>query len=80
MRVSVVIGQLKSGAWEPLAMPDKDIEGQKALVKSLILSSGKLGSGRSAKSYKQVLRFDSYAKRLRFDDPVVTAPAPAIEE
>jgi hypothetical protein len=56
-------------------MPDKDIEGQKALVKSLIVSGGKLGTGRSAKAFKQVLRFDSYAKRCRFDD----VPPPVVE-
>lgn len=75
MRVSVVLGQLKNGSWEPVAMPDKDIEAQKALVKSLILSGGKLGTGRSAKMFSQVLRFDSYTKRCRFED----VPLPPVE-
>ncbi|GEM_PF-2877492 len=76
MRVSVVIGQTRSGGWEALALPDKDIEGQKALVKSLIAGRGRIGLGRGAKAYKQVLRFDSYTKRARFDEVM---PAPVSE-
>ncbi len=75
MRVSVVIGQTRGGSWEALAMPDKDIESQKALVKTLISAGGKMGAGKSAKSFRQVLRFDSYVKRLRFDD----VPPPVVE-
>jgi hypothetical protein len=53
-------------------MPDKAIEEQKSMVKGLIIGKGVLAiKGRRDKDatpvqFKQVLRFDSYAKRARF--------------
>jgi hypothetical protein len=75
MRVSVVIGKLKSGAWEVLALPDKQIEDQKTLVKSVINTNGLLGEGRKGKSFVEVLRFEKYVKRARFSEKV----APVVE-
>lgn len=77
MRVSVVIGKLKSGAWEVLALPDKQIEDQKSLVKGVINTNGTLGEGRKGKAYVEVLRFEKYVKRVRFSDKPVVAPKPA---
>jgi hypothetical protein len=77
MRVSVVIGKVRSGNWEVLALPDQQIEAQKQLVKGLILSDGVLGDGRKARSFEEVLRFDSYTKRARFSGKPVKALAPA---
>ena len=72
MRVSVTIGERNDGSWDVLAMPDKAIEEQKAMVKGLIIGKGILAvKSRRDKDaapvqFKQVLRFDSYAKRARF--------------
>ena len=73
MRVSVLIGKVRGGDWEVLALPDQQIEDQKKLFKGLALSGGVQGSGRKAKAYEEVLRFDSYVKRARFSVKPVKA-------
>jgi hypothetical protein len=80
MRVSVVIGKVRSGNWEVLALPDQQIEAQKQLVKGLILSGGVLGDGRKARAFEEVLRFDSYTKRARFSGQPVKTVKPVVVE
>ncbi len=66
MRVSVVVGRTSAGGWDVLAMPDKHIEDQKQLVKAAMLSGGRIGEGRKGKQYVELMRFEKYAKRVRF--------------
>jgi hypothetical protein len=80
MRVSVVIGKVRSGNWEVLALPDQQIEAQKQLVKGLILTGGMLGEGRKARAFDEVLRFDSYTKRARFSGHPVKTVKPVVAE
>lgn len=80
MRVSVVIGKVRSGNWEVLALPDQQIEAQKQLVKGLILTGGMLGEGRKARAFDEVLRFDSYTKRARFSGQPVKTVKPVAAE
>lgn len=80
MRVSVVIGKVRSGNWEVLALPDVQIEAQKQLVKGLILSGGVQGEGRKARAFEEVLRFDSYTKRARFSGAPRKAIPPVMAE
>jgi hypothetical protein len=73
MRVSVLIGRVKGGEWECLALPDKDIEAQKAQVKQLINAGGVVGEGRKQKQLVELMRLEKYAKRVRFS-PALDAP------
>ena len=74
MRRAVLIGESDAG-WETIALPDKEVQDQKAIFKSLRVTGGKMGKGKGAKQYKHVIFFDRYAKRVSFrhieDKPVI---------
>ncbi|MCG2681174.1 MAG: hypothetical protein L6455_14590 [Kiritimatiellae bacterium] len=78
MRVSVLIGLDQAGKWDAIALPDRTIDDQKNLFKQIILSGGKLESGKKGKpqQFQKIMRFDRHVKRASFRHPVVAPVTP----
>lgn len=67
MKVGVTIGETMDGKWETLALPDKQVQAQRAAFKALQIADGALKVGKTVKQYKKIYFFDRAAKHVKCD-------------
>lgn len=66
MRVAVTIGKFSDGSFKPLALPDKDVVEQRAMVREIITAGGVIGKGKDKKKLVEVLYFDKVERSKKF--------------
>ena len=66
MKLGVIVGETDKGEWEALALPDKAVQSQRVLFKSLKVNGGLIKIGKQSKRYKRVYLFDNFSKRVFF--------------
>jgi hypothetical protein len=76
MRLGVIIGKLADGSFQPVALPDRSVQDQRALFKRIILDNGQVKLNGGKTKLAELLYFESAVKRKKFHDPVKTPAAP----
>jgi len=69
MRVGIVVAENQAGRWDVLALPDKSVQDQRAVFKTLKQAKGLVDNGKKSVQYKRALFFDTYTKRAFFNHP-----------
>lgn len=76
MRLGVIVGKLADGSFQPVALPDRSVQDQRALYKRIVIADGNAELAGKRTRFSELLYFESAIKRKRFHDPVKAPAAP----